>query len=196
MMGVNLHASDEVSALIAVANAPSQVQITNEQARIFKRALRHINRAVRIHYEFRIRDLDRDTTPERLEQMSSGVMLVDRDTKVLFSNAWARALLGTGSGLTLHAGRLESTAGSDTLQGLIASCAWKSGQPSASGGECRLDIGWSLRVTVNAAERARQRRRTFLAWPTATCRHGHDRLPPTNWVPIKSQRRFASRARQ
>jgi hypothetical protein len=123
MMGANLHASEEVSALIAVANAPSEGQITNEQARIFKVALRPINRAVRIHHEFRIRDLDHNTTPERLEQMSSGVMLVDRDAKVLFANAWARALLGSGSGLTLHAGRLESTAGSDTLQGLIE-LAW------------------------------------------------------------------------
>jgi hypothetical protein len=150
MMGANLHASDEVSALIAVANSPTQDQITNEQARIFKTALRHINRAVRIHHEFRIRDLDHDTTPERLEQTSSGVMLVDRDAKVLFANAWARALLGTGSGLTLHAGRLESTAGSDTLQGLIASCACQFRPPGDRGGETLLRLGQrrSLPVTV------------------------------------------------
>src|SRR5262249_47453316 len=94
MMGANLHASDNESALIGVANAPSQDQITHEQARIFKAALQHIGRAVRIHHEFRIRDLDHNTTPERLEHMGSAVMIVDRSAKVLFANAWARALLG------------------------------------------------------------------------------------------------------
>ncbi len=148
MMGANLHASDEASALIAVANAPSQDQITNKQTRIFKAALRHINRAVRIHHEFRIRDFDHDTAPDRLEQVTSGVMLIDRDAKVLFANAWARAFLNTGSGLTLHHGRLHSATGSAILQRLIASCACQFHPPGDPCGELRLGIGRSLHVTV------------------------------------------------
>ena len=150
MMGANLHASDEASALVAVANAPSQDQITNKQTRIFKAALRHINRAVRIHHELRIRDLDHDTAPDRLEQMTSGVMLIDRDAKVLFANAWARAFLGTGSGLTLHDGRLQSATGSDRLQRLIASCTCQFRPPGGPGGETLLclDQRRSLHVTV------------------------------------------------
>ena len=70
--------------------------------------------------------------------MGSGVMLVDRTAKVLFANEWARALLGCGSGLTLHSGRLESTNGSDTLQKLIASCAPKFRPPNGPGGEISL----------------------------------------------------------
>jgi hypothetical protein len=150
MMGANLHASDEVSALIAVANAPSQELITSEQARIFKAALRHIDHAVRVHHELRIRDLDHDTAPERLERMDSVVMLVDRTAKVLFANAWARALLGSGGGLTLRDGRLQGAALSDSLQGLIASCAWKFRPPMGPGGEItfHLDKRRPMRVTV------------------------------------------------
>jgi hypothetical protein len=150
MMGANLHVCDEVSTLIAVANAPAKDQITQEQARIFKALLQHIDRVVRIHHELRIRDLDHDTTPERLEHMGSGVMLVDRTAKVLFANEWARALLGCGSGLTLHSGRLESTNGSDTLQRLIASCAPKVHVSNSPGGEISLrrNKRRPLRVTV------------------------------------------------
>jgi len=150
MMGANLHVCDEVSTLIGVANAPGKDQITQEQARIFKALLQHIDRAVRIHRELRIRDLDHDTTPERLEHMGSGVMLVDRTAKVLFASEWARALLGCGSGLTLHSGRLESTNGSDTLQRLIASCAPKVHVSNSPGGEISLrrNKRRPLRVTV------------------------------------------------
>ncbi len=150
MMGANLHAGDEVSALIAVANAPSKEPITSEQARIFKAVLHHIDRAMRIHHELRIRDLDHDTSADRLERMDSGVMLVDQTAKVLFANAWARALLGRGSGLTLRDGRLQGAAGSDRLQGLIASCAPKFRTPMGPGGEItfRLNKHRSLCVTV------------------------------------------------
>jgi len=150
MMGANLHVSDEVSALIAISNAPSKDQITGEQDRIFKAALQHIDRAARIHRELRIRDLDHDATPERLEHMGCGVMLVDRSAKVLFANEWARALLGCGSGLMLHAGRLESANGSDTLQRMIASCAPKFRASKGPGGEIALrrNKRRPLRVTV------------------------------------------------
>jgi PAS domain-containing protein len=149
-MAANLHVSDEASALIFVANAPGNDQITGEQAHIFKAALRHFDRAVRVHHELRIRDLDQDTTPERLEHMGSAVMLVDRSAKVLFANPRARALLGKGSGITLHDGRLQSTTGSDNLQRLIASCAWKFRSPGGLGGEISLRLGKhrSLRVSV------------------------------------------------
>jgi hypothetical protein len=108
LMGSNLPVSDEASALIVAANGPGQ-EITAEQAKIFKAALRHINRAVGIHREFRICDLDHDIAPERLEHVGFMVFLVDASAKVLFANAWARALLIPGSGLTVRGGHLFST---------------------------------------------------------------------------------------
>ena len=55
MMAANLLVRDEVSTLICVANAPKNDHITGEQMLAFKAALPHIDRAVRIHRELRMR---------------------------------------------------------------------------------------------------------------------------------------------
>jgi PAS domain-containing protein len=149
-MAANLHVGGDASALIFIVNAPDKEQITAEQAQIFKTILPHVDRAVRIHRELRIRDLDLDSAPERLDHADLGVMLVDRSAQVLFANRLARALLGSSGGLRLHAGRLESTKGSGTLQRLIASCDQKLCAPQGPGGEIVLfrDKCLPLRVTV------------------------------------------------
>jgi hypothetical protein len=113
--------------------------------------VRHIDRAVRMHREFRIRDLDQDTAPARLETLQRSVMLVDRAARVLFANTAARTLLGSGGGLTVKAGCVHSTDGSDLVQGLIASCARKARAPNGPGGEMAIERGPlrpPLRVTV------------------------------------------------
>src|SRR5580700_9287075 len=116
-MGANLLVGNEISTMISVANAPGNDEITGEQTLVFKAALPHINRAVRIHRELRLRDLDHDTAPDRLECLPRGVML---------ANAAARALLNTAGGLALESGCLRGTDGSDALlQGLIVSCKRK-----------------------------------------------------------------------
>jgi nitrogen-specific signal transduction histidine kinase len=117
----------------------------------FTAALPHIDRAVRIHRELRMRDLDHDTAPERLERLRRGVMLVDGAATVLFANAAARTLLGSGGGLTLKAGCLHSTDSADAVQGLIATCTPKAHTLSGFGGEISIHRGprhSPLRVTV------------------------------------------------
>ncbi|HUB63691.1 MAG TPA: hypothetical protein VL996_04475 [Methylocella sp.] len=150
-MSANLLIGDRVSALIAVANAPGNDEITKEQMRVFKAVLPHIDRAVRIHRELRMRDLDHDTAPERLESLRSGVMLVDSAARVLFANAVARRLLASGRGLAFKAGCLHSTDGSAALQGLIASCMPKAPVPDGPGGVISIPRGsgrFPLQVTV------------------------------------------------
>ncbi len=127
MMAANLQTSEDVSSLIAVANGLNQEQITRDQVQIFKCVLPHIDRSVRIHREFRIRDLDIYTAPDRLELADFGVLLADISARVLFANERARALLCSGSGLRLNGGRLECANGSDALQRLIASFDRKPG---------------------------------------------------------------------
>jgi len=150
-MSANLRIGDRVSALIAVANAPGNDEITGEQMLFFKAALPHIDRAVRIHRELRMRHLDHDTAPERLECLQRSVMLVDGAARVLFANAAARTLLVSGGGLTLKAGCLHDTEGSDAVQRLIASCTPKAHAPNGPGGEISIRRGSgrsTLRVTV------------------------------------------------
>jgi hypothetical protein len=151
MMGANLNASGEASALIAIANAPGKDQITGEQAEVFKAVLPHIDRAVRIHRQLRIRDLDPVTAPEMLEKTDVGVILVDGAAKVLYANAWARALLTPRSGLTVKNGYLFSIDRAASLHQLIASCrACHSHAPGGFGGAIALrrTMRRPLRVTV------------------------------------------------
>jgi PAS domain-containing protein len=150
-MGANLLVGNEISTMISVANAPGNDEITGEQTLVFKAVLPHINRAVRIHRELRLRDLDRYTAPDRLERLPRGVMLVDATSRVVFANAAARALLNSSDGLALEAGCLRSTDGSDALlQTLIVSCKREAQTRIGPGGGISIRTGprRSLRVTV------------------------------------------------
>jgi hypothetical protein len=150
MLCSNLRSENQISTLLFASNPAGKEEITDEQVRVFKTAVKHINRAIYFHRELRMRDLDHDTAPERLENLSRGVMLVDGSARLLYANAAARQLLGADCGLAVKAGCLHSADGSDAIQGLIASCAQKVVTPHAPGGEmsiCR-DGKQSLRVTV------------------------------------------------
>lgn len=152
ILAVNLLVTDQVSALLCVANAPKNDHICGKQIFAFKSMLPHIDRAIRIHRELRLCDLDHNTAPERLEGLPRGVILVDGMARVLFANAAARALLLSGGGLTLKDGCLHGTGGAAAVQGLIASCAPRAHAPNGPGGEiyiCRGGPGGSLlRLTV------------------------------------------------
>jgi hypothetical protein len=150
MLGANLRTENEISTLLFASNMPGNDEITSEQVLVFKTAVRHINRAIYFHRELRLRDLDHDTAPERLECLKRGVMLVDGASRLLFANAVARQLLGSGCGLAAKAGCLHSTDGSDAIQGLIASCAQKGITSKGPGGEMSICLGprQFLRITV------------------------------------------------
>ncbi len=149
-IGANLLLTDAGSTVFSIANKPGDDEICAEQKRIFENALQHVDRAVRIHRELRMRDLDQETAPERLEELPSGVMLVDEKARVLFANGWARALLDSRSGLSLHRGCLRTSDGSGKLEQLIASCGRKLQLPGGPGGEIviRRSPSRTLRVTV------------------------------------------------
>jgi hypothetical protein len=150
-MGANLLVGNEASTTISVANAPGKDEITGEQTLVFRAALPRIDRATRIHHELRMRDLDHDTAPERLECLQRSVILVDGAARVLFANAAPRALLDSAGGLALEAGCLRSTDGSDALlQALISSCKRKVHTRNGPGGRISIRAGLrrSLRVTV------------------------------------------------
>lgn len=137
-IGANLTVTNEISSMLTVGNAPGKEDFTDEQARLFKVAFRHVNRAVEIHRELRLRDLDHATAPERLEHLQAGIFLVDDAGKLLFANARARTLISMKSGLALENGCLCSTDGSDVLGRLIASCSRKSQSLLGPGGEIML----------------------------------------------------------
>jgi hypothetical protein len=150
-MGANLLLGNRASIMVSVANAPGKDEITSEQTRVFSSALPHINRAVRIHRELRVRDLDENAAPERLECLPRSVMLVDGGARLLYANAAARTLLDSGRGLKMSGGCLHGIDGSAILKGLIASCMPKARAPNGPGGQIRVCDGQRrapLSVTV------------------------------------------------
>jgi hypothetical protein len=151
MLGANLRAENQISTLLMASNPPGKDEISGEQIHVFKSAVRHVNRAIYFHRELRLRDLDRDTAPERLEHLRRGVMLVDGTARLLYANAMARQLLNAGCGLAVKAGCLYNADGSSTIQNLIASCAQKPLMPRGPGGEMVIWLGprQSLRVMVS-----------------------------------------------
>jgi hypothetical protein len=150
LIGAKLPSDEQISAAIFVANPPENDEIDGEQEQAFKAALPHFDRAARIHRLLRIQDLDHDITPGKLEEMGFGVLLVDASAKVLFANAWSRALLAAGSGLALKGGYLFSTDRAATLHRLIASCTGRLPPPKDFGGEIELFHAKHrpLRVTI------------------------------------------------
>jgi len=150
-IGANLLVGKDVSTMITAGNAPGKDEISAEQAHVFKSMLGHVHRAINIHRKLQLRDLDHDTAPEQLEQLTRGVMLVDGVARVLFANAAARTLFDSGGGFALKAGCLQSADGSGILQGLIASCTHRVNMPNGQGGEISIPRGprhSPLRVTV------------------------------------------------
>jgi hypothetical protein len=150
LIGAKLPADNQISAAVFAANPAENDEINSEQEAAFEAALPHFDRAVRIHRMLRIQDLDHDITPGKLEEIGFGVMLVDASAKVLFANAWSRALLAAGSGLTLKGGYLFSTDRAATLHRLIASCAGRLPLLNDFGGEIVLFPAKRslLRITV------------------------------------------------
>lgn len=133
MLGANLVVEKDVSALICAVDAPQRDGLGDQQARIFKSALRHIDRAVRIQRRLWMLDLDRDSAVDQFETLPEAIFLVDAGARIQFANGVAKELLDGGGEFVLQGGCLGLRGGAGTLHGLIASCAPRSGLLSGSG---------------------------------------------------------------
>ncbi len=122
MLGACLQNDDRLSSVICLVNAPGKDGVTEEQARIFKTAVRHIARALRIYRQLWTFKHQPFAVAEQLESLPKGAILVDDSAYALYINAPARKALEAEESIALKGGRLETTDGSSALQQLIASC--------------------------------------------------------------------------
>ena len=109
--------------------------MTARQIRIFKAALRHFIRAVRIGRQLWTLELKQLTTPEQFESLPQGALFADASARVVLTNAAAKAMLDTR--LFLENGRLAA-GGPDVLQKLIATCARGFCAVDGPGGEFKI----------------------------------------------------------
>jgi DNA-binding CsgD family transcriptional regulator len=136
--GANILVENQFSVLIYIANAPGKNVLTARQLRIFKAALRHLIRAVRINRQLWTLELERLAPPEQFESLAQGVLLADASARVVLANAAAKAMLDTRDGLFLENGRLAATGGPDVLRKLIATCARGVRGVDGPGGEFKI----------------------------------------------------------
>jgi DNA-binding CsgD family transcriptional regulator len=141
MLGANLQNDDQLSSVICIVNAPGKDALTDEQARLFEKAARHIARALRIHRQLWMLKHNPLTAAEQLEGLRQGAILADASANVLFINAPARKALEAGDGIVLKDGYLATTDGAGTLRQLVASCAQGIGLSGPLGGEVEVRRG-------------------------------------------------------
>jgi DNA-binding CsgD family transcriptional regulator len=141
MLGANLQNDDQLSSVICIVNTPGKDALTDEQARLFEKAARHIARALRIHRQLWMLKHNPLTAAEQLEGLRQGAILADASANVLFINAPARKALEAGDGIVLKDGYLATTDGAGTLRQLVASCAQGIGLSGPLGGEVEVRRG-------------------------------------------------------
>lgn len=86
--------------------------------------LPHVRQAVEINRQLQERTVLHDVMQERYDQLSTGVILLDREGKVVFSNAWARRLFREAGGINCENDRLivASPEQNEKLGRLIQHC--------------------------------------------------------------------------
>jgi DNA-binding CsgD family transcriptional regulator len=132
--GANLLIEDQFSTLVCFSDAPGKESLTAQQIHIFEVALQHVTRALRISRRLWELECERAASATQVDTLRRGVLLADASGRVVRANDTARAMLDDGDGIFLDNGRL-ATAGSESLQKLIASCARNFHGPS---GKCKI----------------------------------------------------------
>jgi DNA-binding CsgD family transcriptional regulator len=134
-MGANLVAHDQFTALVCVFNAPGKVALASEQIRVFEFAVPHLIRAVKISRQLANLEIKHLASTEHLEEMQTGVIIVDAAGRVVIANSAAKAMLDAHDGIYLDNGRLAIAGYANAMQKFVASCKQASRPVSWPGGE-------------------------------------------------------------
>ncbi|HTV34641.1 MAG TPA: helix-turn-helix transcriptional regulator [Methylocella sp.] len=149
--GANLVIEENFSVLAYMVNAPDVDALTERQIQIFKAALPHLRRSIRLNRQLWQSEMKSLLMPERVASLSEATLLVDAASRVICTNEAAEALLDDRDGLFVENGYLAAAGQPNRLQHLIASCVSHFTSPNGPGGEIlvlRTAQRTPLRVTV------------------------------------------------
>lgn len=112
-----------------------------------KRLLPHINRAVRLHQRFASMGMHQCAMEEVVARLPHGVIMVNRNSRVLYANQAAETLLSREDGVKLSAGILQAVTVAETqaLQRLIAAMTANTRAPDSAGSGMVLYRPWPRR---------------------------------------------------
>jgi len=92
---------------IGLCRREGQGVFSSEDLASLELLLPHVSHAFEINRHVQERSVLHDVLRERYEQFSTGVVLLDREARVIFSNAWAKRLFREPGGIDCSEGRLS-----------------------------------------------------------------------------------------
>jgi DNA-binding CsgD family transcriptional regulator/PAS domain-containing protein len=141
-MGMVVKGSDIGSWVIAHHAERGRGMFTTEDVRWYSEVMKHATRALRLDV-LRRRELTRTgSLAAALDQLSTAIILVSRDGRVIDANASAKDILDSRSGLRLVAGRLwpDDAGARQALMRAIAACGVRAGPDDLPFGGTTLPV--------------------------------------------------------
>jgi len=113
-LGCTVLRKPAIETHVTLLRSPGYGPYSEAERALFSQLSSHIRRAVEIHRRIHIPALAQEGILRRLERMSLGVAIVDRECRLLFINTVAEEILRQDYGLTALAGRLGARTAEDT----------------------------------------------------------------------------------
>jgi DNA-binding CsgD family transcriptional regulator len=130
-----------VASLLSLMRRIGAPSFAEADLQLLGRFMPHLQRAITIHRRLEGADLARTAASEALDCLAIGVVILDRDGKVLFLNTQTQTLLTRGDGLLLQRDGLSATGAADAaaLRRLVAdACAASVGRGVLAGGPLHI----------------------------------------------------------
>jgi DNA-binding CsgD family transcriptional regulator len=157
VIGAQFHVNDAFSAQFG-AHRPRRRRAFNESSRqMMQVLLPHLQRSIQLQMRLGLSDQIRALTLDLFERAGVGVLILDRQMRLLFANSLAERLLDNSSGLRVANGRVSvARASAVTFERMVARAAQtSSGEGLDAGG--MLTVGYApgktLRLLVSPLPR-------------------------------------------
>ena len=121
-MAANLFRDDSRMSAFSVHRHLKDGAFSPEAVQLFEALAPHVTRALQIHRQAALLRIERDGATQALDELAAGLIVVDRNARVLWANGVGEGLLCAGDGLGAFCGRL-TTSRPDTTQALHAQIA-------------------------------------------------------------------------
>jgi len=105
-LGVNLVEDERALTYFLVLRDRTQSRFTDQECELMAALIPHLNRALKLQREFELVTVERDVAFDALDSMALGIVVIDADACVRFSNSAARQIAAEADGLYFSNGRL------------------------------------------------------------------------------------------
>jgi DNA-binding CsgD family transcriptional regulator len=110
-LGVNLVEDARSLTYFLVLRDRDQPRFSDEECELLAALIPHLNRAIKLQRDLEMVTLERGTAFDALDSMAVGIVVVDADARVQFTNAAARQMGAEDDGLALSGERLRINGG-------------------------------------------------------------------------------------